>query len=360
MRERRGKINYSYLNQETVRAEVITAGLDIAEEVILEQQPVDHERFVENYRLLPDSMQLLKDPLSGNEVAAYWANRDADRDKVIALITTRQSSLATNGGNRREYALVGAMNPGVRFVILDSPGTGPSTKLPPQVMDHTIATGRFDKAAAIVAGALDHAHIHPLAFIGVGTGGRYAIGASANVEPGQVRKIGGIDPEGQSDMGFLRQNLGMLKELMKHERAFREATKDPYAVPHDSFPDVPKEWEAKQPVRVARNLTSSRSAAQIFIQVPRALRHGGQAMAADMEAALGQQDEATLDYVSPEKSELLKHPDDPVRVLGYLSAEAAAKVRIIRIPEATHYFTAAHPRLVGAIVKEVLRDSVAA
>lgn len=357
---KREKVNYSYLNQDTVRAEVITAGSSTPEQIVLEQQPVDHERFVENYRLLPDSMQLLRDPLSGNDVAAYWTNQDADKDRVIALITTRQSSLATNGGNRREYALVGAMNPDARFVILDSPGTGPSTKLPREVMDHTMATGRFDRAAAIVAGALDCARIHPLAFIGVGTGGRYAIGASANVESGQVRKIAGIDPEGQSDMGFLRQNMGMLKELLKHERAFREVTEDPYAAPHDNFPGIPKEWEAKQPARVAKNLTSSRSAAQIFIQVPRALRHGGQALAADMEAALGHQAEAALDYVSPEKSELLKNPDDPLRVLGYLSAESAAKVRIIRVPEATHYFTAAHPRLVGAIVKEVLRDQVAA
>ncbi|MBX4191160.1 hypothetical protein KW794_03675 [Candidatus Saccharibacteria bacterium] len=343
-----------------MRAEVITAGQSMSEEIILRQEPVDHARFLENYQGFPDTLQLLSDPSSGNDVAAYWANRDADRENVIALITTRQSSLATNGGNRREYALVGAMNPNVRLAVIDSPGTGPSTKLPPEVMDHTMATGRFDKAAAIVAGALNHAKIYPRAFIGVGTGGRYAFGIAANAEPGQVHKIGGIDPEGQSDLGFMAQNLSMLKELFRHERAFRAVNQDPYASPHKNFPDIPKEWEEKQPIRVARNLTSSRSAAQIFLQVPWALRHGGGAMAADMEDALQNQQVARLDYVSPEKSELLKHPGDPVRVLGHLSADAVARVRIIRVPEATHYFTAAHPRLVGAIVREIIQEKAAA
>jgi hypothetical protein len=356
---RREKVDYSYLNQDIVRAEVIIPGQS-PEEIVLEQQPVDHVRFVENYRQFPDTMQLLTDPATGNEVAAYWANRDADRDNVIALITTRQSSLATNGGNRREYALVAAMNPDIRLAVLDSPGTGPSTKLPPGVMDHTMATGRFDKAAAIVANALSHAHIYPKAFIGVGTGGRYAFGVAASAEAGQVRKIGGIDPEGQSDLGFIGQNLSMVRELFRHERAFRAVTQDPYASPHDNFPDIPKEWEKKQPVRVAKKLTSNRSAAQIFLQVPWALRHGGRAMAEDIEEALQNQQAAKLDYVSPEKSELLKHSDDPLRILGYLSADVASKVRIIRVPEATHYFTAAHPRLVGAIVREVIRDSLAA
>jgi pimeloyl-ACP methyl ester carboxylesterase len=356
MFRRHNNVDYSYLNQDIVRAEVFTPGLSTPQEVFLEQQPVDHQRFLDNYRQFPDTLQLLKDKSTGNDVAVYWANRDAPRDSVIALITTRQSSLATNGGNRREYALVAAMNPQVRLAVIDSPGTGPSTKLPPDVMDHTIATGKFDKAAGIVANALDKAQIHPRAFIGVGTGGRYALGisASADLEPGQVCKIGAIDPEGQSELSLISQNLGMLKELVKHERAYREVTKDPYASPHEIFPDIPEEWEKKQPLRVARKLTSNRSASQIFFQVPRALRHGGRALASDMEDALQHQETARLDYVSPEKSELLKHPYDPIRTLGYLSAETASRVRIIRVPEATHYFTAAHPRLVGAIVKEIL------
>jgi hypothetical protein len=208
----------------------------------------------------------------------------------------------------------------------------------------------------VPVGALNNEGYYPAAFAGTGYGARLALGSAAVSESGQVKRIGMIDPEGQSNLGFWAQQKAMLRELTIHNAEALKATIDPYTKPHENF-GLPESWEKNSPLSVATRLILMRTLVHQYVTLPRAFAHGQSSLREDIEAALGQQESAFLDYVSPEKSELLLDPDDPLKTLGGLANSQIVRTRlikIVRVPEATHYFTAAHPRLVGALLWENL------
>jgi hypothetical protein len=358
------EVDYELLNQDSVPIDIYSpaAPQNPWQKVWLPQGPVDRGRFKENYKGLQDNRQALEDPLTGNRVVVHWANvdqLDIASKGLVVIVTTRNSSLDTNGGNRREYAIVSAMNPEHPFAIVDIPGAGLSDRLPRKVKRELLKTGSFISASEIVVRALETMPYLPSYYTGTGSGGRIAIAAGAASETGQIRRISAIDPEGQSDLGFVAQQKAFLRELTVHEPNARKVTEDPYADPHNNFPDLPEAWQKNAPLSVAARYIVARSLWQQFVSLPRALSHGQNVLQTDIEAALEQQPHAFLDYISPEKSELLKDPDDPIKTLGALSSSQVVRtrvLRVVRIPEATHYFTAAHPRFVGALLHETLAD----
>jgi hypothetical protein len=355
-------VDYEYLNQDPVPIKIYSPGADTWQDTTLPQEPVDFDRFVKNYRDLGThrTRKIFEDPHTGRRVVVRFANTDqldTNPDELTALYTTRTSSLDTNGGNRREDALVATKNPDRPFVIIDSPGTGISSLPPRKAKNQAVRTGSFIEIARISVGALNDNDYFPTAFSGTGYGARMALGAAAISEAGQVKRIGMIDPEGQSNLGFWAQQKAMLRELLIHNGNAQKVTTDPYTKPHENFPDLPKEWEENSPLGVATRLVLNRTLWHQYVTLPRAFAKGQPSLRGDIEAALEQQETAFLDYVSPEKSELLLNPDDPLRTLGGLANSQAVRtrlIRVVRVPEATHYFTSAHPRLVGALLWEAL------
>ncbi len=330
--------------------------------------PVDHARFLENYEHFLDSRRIFTDPNTGNHVGTYWANRDQLTDHaedLVAIVTTWTSSMETNGGNRREYALVAAMNPEVSFVVVDNPGSGFSDRLPDDVMDHTKDSWEFDEAAAIISRALAADDFYPKTYMGVSTGGRYAIAAARTEAADNIEQIGAIDPPGQSDFGPLKLTRRMIAELIIHGPRFAAASEDPYVRPHETF-GTPEAWEEMVgPKELGDQLRRNRAVMQKFWYLPRAMskRPG---LSADIVAALGDRPEAHLVYVSPEKSELVDYPKLPATALQtYLTALALRaedgkfieRVQTILVPQATHYFTAAYPRRVGELASKIINGA---
>lgn len=377
----REAIDYGYLNADPQLLEVTTFRDTYAHslhpndlempivqtktKLALSVQTVDHARFLENYGNFLNSRQILEDPATENRVSTYWANQDqlkTNHDKLTAIITTWTSSMETNGGNRREFAVVAAMNPETPFVIIDNPGSGFSDKLPAKVMEHTLATGEFDKAGAIISRALADENHYPRTYMGTSTGGRYALGIGRSSAVDNVERLGVIDPPGQSAFGALKLGRRMVKELVRHAPKFAAASEDPYLKPHDNF-NTPEEWEEMVgPKTLGVQLRRNRALTQKFWQLPRAMARQ-QGLSTDIASAMSRLPEAKLTYVSPDNSELLRGSSwqDAANYLARLAiftdveGDFIGRVRVIQVPEATHYFTSAYPRKVGALTKEIIK-----
>jgi hypothetical protein len=352
------EVDYGYLNGDPLPIETYSPAQISWESEGLPQGPVNHARFVDNYQSLqPDqNRQVLTDPVTGRRVVVHFTNLDRLEagEELDAVITTRNSSLDTNGGNRREYALLADERP---TAVIDIPGAGLSDKLPRKIKQRLLKTGSFVAASEVVVRALDSAGYHPRSYSGTGLGGRYAIGAAAASRPGQVKHVTVIDPEGQSNLGFWAQQKAFARELLIHLKNARQATTDPYANPHENFPSLPKEWEKDAPLKVTQRYFTRGSLWQQYITYPRVLAHGRLAFRRDIKAAQDKQGNMSFNYISPAKSELLLDADDPIKTIGALAVFNAAKrksMKVIRVPEATHYFTAAHPRIVRALIKKAL------
>lgn len=364
-------VNYGFLNQDPLlleESEFVFEGdrRGVTEDVYaseLEDLPVDHARFIENFRGFLDSRKILKDPNTKKQVATYWANQDqlaTNGHNLTAIVTTWTSSMESNGGNRREYALVAAMSPDVPFVVIDNPGSGFSEKLPDDVITHMIHTGEFDQAGSILGRALASEDHYPMAVAGASAGARYALGIAGAEEVDNVQRIGLIDPVGQADFGRLKLAFRMGKELIKHAPAYSKASEDPYLHPHDNF-DTPEDWEKMVgPKELNSQVKQNEARMQKFWQLPKVLTHPN-GLSADFIRAMENNPDAELTYVAPQKSELTRgsHRYDAGQFLAFAAMNSSDKhlierVRVLSIPEATHYFTSAYPRKVGSLIADII------
>jgi hypothetical protein len=377
----REAIDYGYLNREPLNVDLTTfvdtyahginpndLELPIIQnrwKLALDEPTIDHARFLDNYGHFLDSREVLEDPVTENRVSTYWANQDQLRtnpEKLTAIITTWTSSMETNGGNRREFAVAAAMSPETPFVIIDNPGSGFSDKLPSKVMEHTLATGEFDKAGAIISRALAAENHYPRVYMGTSTGGRYALGIGRSSAVDNVERLGVIDPPGQSAFGARKLGRRMVKELVRHAPKFAAASEDPYLRPHDNF-DTPEEWEEMVgPKTLGAQLHRNRAITQKFWQLPRAMAKQ-EGLSTDIASAMSRLSEAKLTYVSPNNSELVRGSTwqnaadylARLAIFNDVEGDFIERVKVIHVPEATHYFTSAYPTKVGALTKEIIK-----
>lgn len=307
--------------------------------VSLEPPDIDTQSLRDNFKSFNNSHILL--PAAGERiVSAHLLNRDANPENgLVGIVPSWLTCPSSHPGNQLFYSIVAATRPDTRFLILDSPGIGESSLLPPDVFMHTLTSGNYGRAGRYLVEAAMRAGLFPTEYAGNSSGARFVLGAASHPDT-EITSVVMSDPAVASTPTLL--NAYLVGEN-KYRSESRAASQSPYRT-------IPEELEANTVQEIGPRVWMELGALGTAEKIGEIISFGTRrsAFAEDAQAALDAHPDLSLSVISPECSKMNPDFRAITGVLGRLTLTDGQTTNHYLYPNTSHSSDDAYPEWLAA------------